>query len=279
MLIISVSTLSLVAKKHGAAPEWDVNYAMIGQKAEPMRRPGNLRSGGLLPVLRRASHDDLKLIVEALDRSWDVRIKEDERYQRAQHNLTIVPNLIADYITRAGGNAVRNWLRRGGPPYAEVLNDVCDVMDVDVPKGAGILATEERLVEVVMNRVWEAMTPKEREELERAARDLMEETGRKFDDASGSKSWLAPGAALALQTGLRFAGSALLRGAAIQVANVALQRGIAVALGPVGWAATGAWLVVDALGPSYRGLAPAVFRVAALRQKFLWAEGEEAEAI
>ena len=234
-------------------------------------------SGASGPVRTRNSSYDLRVIVEFLDRSWDVRIKSEKRYQRARHNLTIIPDLIADYITRAGGNAVRNWCRSGGPPYAEVLDDICGFMDVEVPKGARILATEERLVEVVMGRVWEAMTPQEREELGRAARDLMKATGRKFDDVSGSKSWLAPSAALALQTGLRFAGGALLRGAAIQAANVALQRGIAVALGPVGWAATGAWLVVDALGPSYRGLAPAVFRVAALRQKFLWADDEEAE--
>lgn len=252
----------------------------------------NLRGGDLLTVLRRATHADLKLIVEALDRSWDVRIKADPRYQRADHNLTIIPEVIGDYITRAGGNAVRNWWRGGGPDYAEVLRDVCEVMDVEVPPGMAVLAMEEKLLHDVMERIWEAMTPQEREEVVRAAEGQLQATGRRFAQTPGGKMWLLPFSALAAQIGLKMAGFIVYQ-VAVQVANAAarqvlksgltlaanaaLARGIAVVIGPVGWAVTAVWTAVDALGPSYRGLAPAVFHVAALRQKFLW-EDDDVEA-
>lgn len=274
--------LALNGKKGQSGTEAD---AMTG-------RTRNLRSGDLLPVLRRASHADLELIVEALDRSWDVRIKADPRYQRADHNLTIIPEVIADYITRAGGNAVRNWWRGGGPDYAEILRDVCEVMDVEVPPGMAVLPMEEELLHDVMERIWEAMTPKEREEVVRAAEGQLRATGRHFAQTPGGKMWLLPFSALAAQIGLKLAGfivyqvalqvanaaaRQLLKSGLTLAANAALARGIAVVIGPVGWAVTAVWTAVDALGPSYRGLAPAVFHVAALRQTFLW-EDEDEEA-
>lgn len=251
---------------------------------------GDLRSGELLPVLRRASHDDLMQIVDALDRSWDVRIKSDARYQQCASNLTRDPEIVADYVTRAGGNAVRNWMRSGGPPYAEVLRDVCGVMKVKVSKDMGAFEMEEKLLREVMERVWEAMTPEERAEVVRDAKAQMNATGAEFEDASSSKLWLLSFSALAGQIGLKMAGFIVYR-VALQVANMAakkvigkglafaanaaLMRGIAVVIGPIGWGVTAVWTAVDAVGPSYRGLAPAVFHIAALRQRFLWQEEEE----
>lgn len=46
--------------------------------------------------------------------------------------------------------------------------------------------------------------------------------------------------------------------------------------GPVGWAAGAVWAAAEIAGPSYRGLAPAVIQVAALRQGFLWQDEEKA---
>ncbi|MFC3124342.1 YaaW family protein [Pseudoroseomonas globiformis] len=250
----------------------------------------DLRSGDILPVLRRASHEDLKRIVEALDRSWDVRIKADERYQASQHDLTTIPEVIADYVTRAGGNAICNWWRGSGPIYGEVLRDVCGVMRVKVPKDMGAFEMEETLLREVMERVWEGMTPDERAEFVRDAKAQMNATGTEFEDASSSKLWLLSFSALAGQIGLGMAGFIVYR-VALQVANMAakqvigkglafaanaaLMRGIAVVIGPIGWGVTAVWTAVDAVGPSYRGLAPAVFHIAALRQRFLWQDDEE----
>lgn len=253
----------------------------------------DLRSGDLLPLLQRATHSDLKQIVDALDRSWDVRIRWDTRYRRAEHDLTIIPDVIAEYVMRAGGNAVRNWWRRGGPPYAEVLRDVCHVMKVQVPSGMSAVQMEETLLRETAERVWQAMTPQEREEVVRAAEAVLKATGERFSATMGGTLWLLPFSALAAQVGLKMAGFIVYQ-VAMQVANAAvrqvfksgltfaanaaLARGIAMVIGPVGWAVTAVWTAVDALGPSYRGLAPAVFHIAALRQRLLWADGGSDEA-
>ena len=250
----------------------------------------DLKSGNPLPVLQRASHDDLLAIADALNRSWDVRIKADARYRRAAHDLTIIPQVLADYLTRAGGHAMVNWWRSAGPGYAEVVHDVCGVMKVKVQKQMSILAMEETLLRVIMERVWDAMSEKEREEAVRSVEAQWEKAGRRFDRALGSKLWTLSFAAFGAQVGLRMTGF-LTYQVAVQIANMAarqvlgrglafaanaaLTRAIAVAIGPVGWAASAAWLVVDALGPSYRGVAPAVFQVAALRQQFLWDDEED----
>ena len=51
--------------------------------------------------------------------------------------------------------------------------------------------------------------------------------------------------------------------------NALLMRGIGVLMGPVGWIASGAWLVNDLAGPAYRCTVPSIIHVALLRQMLL----------
>lgn len=46
-----------------------------------------------------------------------------------------------------------------------------------------------------------------------------------------------------------------------------LTQAIGVFAGPVGWAVTGAWTLIDVAGPAYRKTIPAVCHIAYLRQK------------
>ncbi|AAV81377.1 GTPase [Idiomarina loihiensis] len=48
--------------------------------------------------------------------------------------------------------------------------------------------------------------------------------------------------------------------------NILVTRTIGVALGPVGWFASGLWLAFDLAGPAYRKTIPAVVQIAMLRQ-------------
>lgn len=250
------------------------------------------RDEDLLPVLQRATHEDLDAIAEALDRSWDVRIKADERFRSARHDLRAAAEAIEEHILRAGGNSFRNWCRGGGPPYGEVLRGVCGVMRVEVSEGGTVLEMEEALLRTVVERAWEGMTPREREEIVRAANSELGAAGREFDEQRGSALWVLPLSVLAAQIGARLAGfvvyqvaSQVANAVARQLlghglklaANAALARAVAAAIGPIGWAASAVWMAVDIAGPSYKGLAPAVFHVAVLRQRLLWAdEGVEA---
>jgi uncharacterized protein YaaW (UPF0174 family) len=55
-------------------------------------------------------------------------------------------------------------------------------------------------------------------------------------------------------------------------ANAALTRTMAILTGPIGWVITGLWTAIDIAGPAYRVTIPAVIEVAALRQKYLYAD-------
>lgn len=238
-----------------------------------MHPKGDLRSGELLPVLKRASHDELKLIVEALNRSWDVQIKSDPKYQRAAHNLTIIPEVIADHITRAGGHAFANIVRGGqGPSYAEVLRDVCDVMKVEVRKGTSLLATEEKLLRDVCERVWNAMSPDERRKALGHTRPGLGPAEEHFRKAS-EDGWAGmPFSSLMAQLAARLIAAVARQLLLAAGGETALTRAVGALFGPVGLAASAIWAAADAFGPSYRGVAPAVFHIASLRQRFLWAE-------
>lgn len=245
-----------------------------------MSLEGNaLPNGDLLAVLRRASHADLRKIVEALHRSLDVRIKDNPRYIAAKRDLTRVPDVIAEYLLRAGGHGLVNAWRGGGPPYPEVLRDVCRVMTVAVPDGLDIVETEALLLREVTERVWAKMTPEQRQaalnrvggELGAAAQEAARQNGGVGAVPLGVLATLAGGQLLRM----------LLPELAVAVAGAAGAAGVLGSIagmlaGPVGWAGGAVWAAAEIAGPSYRGLVPAVFQVAALRQGFLWQDEEEA---
>jgi hypothetical protein len=86
-------------------------------------------------ALRYTTHDELVGIVEAVNMALDSRIKWDKRYNENQNDLTKEPDLIAEHLCRAGGHAVKNWTRRCGPAYAEVVHDVCRAINA-IPSSA-----------------------------------------------------------------------------------------------------------------------------------------------
>jgi uncharacterized protein YaaW (UPF0174 family) len=247
------------------------------------------KQGSLTAVLELATHAELDCIVEALDRSWDSLVKAESLYQSYKDDWTRCPFYVEHHLLRAGGNSFRNIVRDGGPPYPEVLRDVCRVVKVDVADTDDVTAMEENFLRDIVERAWHDMTPEQREEIARAAKD---ELGLAEDQLSslGSMSWTLPFSMIAAQLGTRLAGFIVYK-VAVQVANIAarqvfgqglrlaanaaLTRAIGVALGPIGWIASIGWLAIDIAGPSYKGLAPAVFYVAVIRQRLLWQEVQD----
>lgn len=49
-------------------------------------------------------------------------------------------------------------------------------------------------------------------------------------------------------------------------ANATLTRSMAILTGPIGWAVTGLWTLVDIAGTAYRVTIPAVIQIAYLRK-------------
>jgi uncharacterized protein YaaW (UPF0174 family) len=229
--------------------------------------PDSIEAGSLLAVLRRASHPELEAIVVALSNAFDVLITSDRRYTTHQNDLTQIPEVIADHVCRAGGHAVVNWFRGGGPEYAEVVRDVCGALDVN-PLPGSIVAMEEALLKVMLDRAIAQLGSVEREEL---LRKMREAAGRPVGFADVLRSGGPLMGVLAPYIFAAVGRQAAARGVVLVLEAVGARVASGV-LGPIGIVLGTAWLAHDLAGPSLRATVPAAVEVARLRQRLLWAD-------
>ena len=256
----------------------------------------DLNTNKALPVLRRMTHEQLEVIVKFLNKAWDVFIKDSQRYQAAKQNLTHIPDVIDEFIRRAGGSVFANfhrgmdytepftWGLRVGPPYAEVVRDACEALSVDIKGCITVPEMEVRLLQVLTARVWDKMSEAEREEMIRRAEAV---TGKAREAAEGARGNMGamPFAVLVVAVGnqiatylsiqislqiLNFLASRLIGGGIALAADGVIAGVVGAFLGPIGIAAGAIWAIVDVTGPSIRATAPAVFQIALMRQTFLW---------
>jgi len=226
----------------------------------------SLECGALLPVLCRATHDDLTQIVIALNKGLDVFITWDERYKDNQVDLTKIPEVIAEYIRRAGGHSIANRRRGSGPEYAEIVRDVCVAMRINIAASdRNVVEQEERLLKKVLEEALKGLTDAERADIEArirkaAGKDL---SIRNILTGGAQVSMMLPFILSAL------AEQALMRSlaAGAQMVAVRLAGGF---LGPIALALGSLWLAHDLAGPSYCATIPAVICVALLRQRMMW---------
>ncbi|HVE23121.1 MAG TPA: hypothetical protein VNC39_14215 [Acidocella sp.] len=105
---------------------------------------------------------------EYLDRPWDMAVKRDRIYLDAKNDLTRIPDFIDSRIRLAGGHTLANWFRRAdvleGPPYREVVADVCKAQKVKVANDDDAAAMEFKLISTLFERRWAKMTEAERAE-------------------------------------------------------------------------------------------------------------------
>lgn len=226
-----------------------------------------IETGALLPVLRRATHAQLEAIVAALDKAFDVVITGDARYLPHRDDLTQIPDVVAEHLCRAGGHAVANWFRGGGPEYTEVVRDVCGALGVN-PVPEGVVAMEEALLKALLDRAIARLGPAEQEELLRKMRVA---AGRPVGFADVLRGG---GPLMGMLAPYIFA--AVARQAAAEGVAVALEvvggRLAAGMLGPIGIVLGVGWLAHSLAGPSLRATVPAVAEVALLRQTLLWGD-------
>ncbi|MCK6532031.1 MAG: GTP-binding protein [Polyangiaceae bacterium] len=178
---------------------------------------------------------------------------------------------IASELRLAGSHDLASLMRgREGVDYAEVVLDVGKRLKAAVSSNGAVEANERAILAKLFEDMLEQLSPEERREL--------------FREMNIDESALpvgAVGAAVAQVLLKQFGGFAVYRFAVIVAnyvarallgrglslaANAALTRMIGLALGPVGWIVSGAWLALDLAGPAYRKTVPAVVHVAYLRQ-------------
>ncbi|MFD2262432.1 zinc-ribbon domain-containing protein [Lacibacterium aquatile] len=241
----------------------------------PLREPDE----DLIPLLRKASSEDLGILVEYIHKDFNQDLNDvpdfklhnpraGEKIYEGDHR--IYADDIAAEIQRYGGNSFSNAFRGGkGVPYIEVLRDVADSLKVNYSENSDAATIESQIQLKVLEKAYEKMDDKEKSEL--------------LTNLGVSVTNVIPAALpmAALQTTIRMSGFAAYKMAAIianAVAKILIGRGLTLATsnmmmkgikmfaGPVGWAITAIWTLVDLAGPAYRVTIPCVIQIAYIRQ-------------
>lgn len=227
-----------------------------------------------LEFLRSLKSEDLNDLVSILtiDKDGEKRFSENlttndlYKYFYPDHQKYI--NLILEEIQCFGESSIANLFRGGGVKYKEVLCDACDKMKVNFNKNSSVELIEQNLL---MKILQDSLTEMNQEQLKELVQDLDLKT----------TDFTSTAVMAALQIGIKQSGFLVYKIAVIvanAVAKAILGRGLSLALnaglvrtisvfaGPIGWAITGAWAVVDIAGPAYRVTIPTVIQIAFLRQ-------------
>lgn len=234
-----------------------------------------------LALLADCSNEDLDPLVEYILKASTNELRRSEAYLREPGNHRTYVDLIKREIRTFGGNTFVNKYRGDGPPYEEVVRDVCRRLKTRPELDATVADMEWLVLRKILEEALEKMTADERIDLE----DTLRNAGVKH----GDKGAAGPLAVALLQGGVKVSGFAAYRisvmvanavakkllGRGLSLgANAALTRTVGALAGPVGWAITGIWTAYDLSGPAYRVTIPCVCHVAMLRYK-RWGDGLE----
>jgi len=229
----------------------------------------------LIVVLKGADESDLAILADFITDNNKGRISLDSSVRgqidsfKRNGSLRKNHDLIAREIQEFGGNSIMNMFRGTGVPYAEILSDVADHMNVEVDDDDTAEQVELKILLAVAIKGMERMSPGDQREF--------------LKQISGGKvKGVGPGMVAALQTAILAGGfgSYILATTVAQAvartligrgltfgATGGLMRGISVFAGPIGWAVTAIWTAFDLASPAYRVTVPCVVQVAYMRQK------------
>lgn len=178
---------------------------------------------------------------------------------------------IAEEIQRFGANTFATLFRRGkGVRYNEVLTDVCDKLKVNYNKNSSTEMIENNLFLKILQDALEKMSPED-------IKSLGKELGISNTTSLDNQTMLAAFQTIFIMGGFKSYQLTLIIANAIMkalfgrgltfAANSTLTRVMATLTGPIGWAITALWTIIDIAGPAYRVTIPAVIQVAYLRKK------------
>jgi uncharacterized protein YaaW (UPF0174 family) len=236
----------------------------------------------LIPVLRGASSEDLEILVGFILKASTSELELVPEFKRLNPRAAdgiydgdhqVYADEIAAEIQKFGGNTIVNIFRGGkGVCYAEVIRDVADKLNVNYNDKSDVVTIKSQIQLKILEKAYEKMTNEERSELLRTL----------GENPVGAIPSALP--VMAIQTAIKLGGFASFKIAVIvanAVARIILGRGLSFAAGatmtrlmgvfagPVGWAATILWTLVDIAGPAYRVTIPCILHVAYIRQKSL----------
>ena len=233
----------------------------------------------LAATLRSFSNEQLAPLYALLDEPISSTLAVEERVKAAHPNHLAYVDLMAQHLRLFGGNTIINLGRGEGPPYREIVEDICGSRGIEVPAGATTLEMERRLLAHFFASIPEA-------ERDVILAEAAERYGYAFDatNLSGLATAVATQAGgraaslLLYRTGLQLTETvaALTIGRGVAVAgNQVLARALGFAAGPVGWAVSGALALKDLASRAMRVTTPCVVIIAATRQVVLWRDDLE----
>jgi uncharacterized protein YaaW (UPF0174 family) len=233
-----------------------------------------------LNVLSNASDEELLVLTNILikDKDGFIRESEDLTLQEEVKKYEFDPkkpinpskywNIVCAEYQYFGGNTIANAMRGHGVAYEEILEDVCSQMKVKYSADASV---EQKEMNLLMKVLTDSLDKMQQEEKETLLRELKINT----------TSYTSQAIVIALQSAIKLGGFAsykmaviianviakmiLNRGLTVGI-NAALTRSLSVLAGPIGWAITILWTVIDLAGPAYRITIPATIYIASLRQ-------------
>lgn len=235
------------------------------------------RSDSDLEFLAFCSNDDLEILVEVLTKDkdgetrWTEELTMSEEFKRHSPNHRKYWKLIAAEIQTFGANTFATIFRWGeGVLYREILTDVCDKLEVNYNKKSPVSQIE---VNLFMKILTDSLNNMNAEELKEVVESMGLPTGKNYTKEAilvALQIAIKQSGFFAYQSAVIIANAvakALIGRGLTFAANATLTRAISVFAGPIGWAITALWTMIDLAGPAYRVTIPAVIQVAYMRLK------------
>jgi uncharacterized protein YaaW (UPF0174 family) len=239
----------------------------------PLREPDD----DLIPLIRKCNNDDLDPLVSYITQKGWISSELDitDTFKKHNPDHRVYADEIAAEIQKYGGNTIPTHLGRHGKGvlYKKIVCDVGKRLKVNFNKKRETEFIEQQIMLKILENAWEKMTDEER-------MVLLDGLGEKYKSMPIPKHFPMPVVQSLIQLGGFYpyklavivanaiARALLGRGLSL-AAGAALTRWIAIFAGPIGWAVTGIWTILDVARPAYRVTIPCVLHIAMLRQKYL----------
>ena len=233
----------------------------------------------LNPLLEVASNADLDFLVNIVKGTWTNFLEIEDAYKKHYPNHGEYVDLLASHVRRFGGNTIAN-MGRGlfghtdaalvGPKYHEIVCDVADNFKVNYNKQHSVEIIEDAIFMKAFSDTLEKMSDCERKEFLNSL-GLSNITGSGPAITAAAIAIFKAGGFKSYQLTIVIVNAILkaLIGRGLPfVAGPILVQSLKFLTGPVGWALTGAWSMVDISSPATRITIPAVLYIGTLRKKY-----------
>ncbi|HCL8742824.1 TPA: DUF3944 domain-containing protein [Escherichia coli] len=230
-----------------------------------------------LTFLSQCSDCDLDDLVNLLiydndgKKRWTEELSNNPLYKQFRPQHSLYWREIAAEIQCYGGNTFATLLRGGkGVYYKEILIDVCKRLKVNFNSESEVGVVERNLLMKILSDALDKMSQQDIKELalefglvnlKTFNREAMLAAIQYIFNSGGFRSYQ-----ITVMLANVILKALIGRGLTI-AANATLVRIVSLLAGPIGWAITAAWTLVDIGGTAYRVTIPAVIQIAVLRSK------------